>query len=107
MDPRQVAAKDKRQYVVEAILRYERPTKGKARSNYKFLIKWLGWPEEEATWEPYDNVKNNAILHKFLRENNMDEMIPRHLQAVRTAPDGGVWELWNLGWKAGHRPDGE
>lgn len=77
MDPRQVAAKDKRQYVVEAILNFERPAKGKERSNYKFLVKWMGWPKEEATWEPYDNVKNNAILHKFLREHNMSEMIPR------------------------------
>jgi chromobox protein 1/chromobox protein 3 len=23
-----------------------------------YKIKWAGWPEEESTWEPLDNLKN-------------------------------------------------
>eukprot|EP01033_Poteriospumella_lacustris_P015126 gene15126-10825_t len=77
MDPKLVAAKDKRQYVVETIVDFKRPAKGKARSNYSFLVKWLGWPVADATWEPYDHVKNNAIFHKFCQENGLEDLIPR------------------------------
>jgi hypothetical protein len=39
-------------YLVESILK-ERKVKGKKQ----VLVKWLGYPESEATWEPYENLK--------------------------------------------------
>ena len=26
----------------------------------EYLVQWEGYPDEEATWEPYDNIKGTA-----------------------------------------------
>ncbi|KAF2647070.1 hypothetical protein K491DRAFT_553316, partial [Lophiostoma macrostomum CBS 122681] len=41
------------QYKVEGILTHKGQP-GKLR----YLIKWLGWPVEESTWEPESNLDN-------------------------------------------------
>ena len=28
----------------------------------KYLVKWLGYPVEENTWEPWQNLTNVALL---------------------------------------------
>ena len=41
-----------------------------------FNVKWKGYLEP--TMEPYENLKNNIQLHKFLLQNNMDYLIPSY-----------------------------
>ena len=43
-----VIVEEEPMYIVESILDQ------KTIKNKKyFLVKWVGWPEESATWEPY------------------------------------------------------
>lgn len=48
----------------------------KKSKNKIFKVKWKGYLEP--TMEPYENLKNNVQLHKFLLQNNMDYLIPSH-----------------------------
>ena len=44
-----------------------------ARAEY--LVMWRGFPEDEATWEPYENLKGTAeeALRKFHLQNPFAE----------------------------------
>ena len=44
-------------YEVERIL--EKKGTGK---RLRYLVKWIGWPEEDNTWEPVDNLTNAKDL---------------------------------------------
>mmetsp|Transcript_56302 Transcript_56302/g.134207 ORF Transcript_56302/g.134207 Transcript_56302/m.134207 type:complete len:623 (+) Transcript_56302:46-1914(+) len=44
------------EYEVEEILRYRRLEDGEEF----FLVKWLGFPQEEATWEPANHMNENC-----------------------------------------------
>ena len=49
------------EYEVEDIL-----DKRKFRKGHQYLVKWVGYPKEDSTWEPLSNLKNaNDILKRF------------------------------------------
>ena len=74
-DPKAVAMHDQQLYAVEAI----RDHKGNRnqRSRLTFLVKWLGYPDSANTWEPWANLRNNRVLHTYLREHGMASLIPK------------------------------
>jgi hypothetical protein len=81
-DPKAVAYKDQQLFEVERILRH----KGTAtrRSQMTFHVKWLGYDKEsDKTWEKWDTVKNNAVLHVYLREHKMAKLIPPRFQLAQ------------------------
>jgi len=49
-------------YIVEELLR-QRHRNGKR----EFLVKWHGWPESEATWEPESNIKQVSHFKSLLK----------------------------------------
>ena len=46
-------------YLVEDIL-----AKEKIQGKWKFLVKWKGFPKEEATWEPIKNLETVKVMVK-------------------------------------------
>ena len=48
---------DHLEYEVEVILDVKKVGQG-----VKYLVKWLGYPVEENTWEPWWNLTNVALL---------------------------------------------
>ncbi len=50
-------------YAVESILKH----KGDNPSNYQFLVKWVGYPHSENTWEPMSNFQDREIITKYFK----------------------------------------
>ena len=53
-------------YQVQRISKYRGDPK-KAKSQLFFLVHWVGF--EEATWEPWANIRRTAQLHNYLRNH--------------------------------------
>ena len=74
--PRDVALKDfKDQFLVEAILDYS--GRWNRIGTLMFKVKWLG--DEEPTWEPWNNVRDNEVLHDFLRKQKQEWLVPKKI----------------------------
>lgn len=74
IDPRLVALADTQHFEVEQILAHR--GEGNKRSEYEFKVRWVGLSAEDDTWEPWENVRNNAILHQYLAAHRMKRFIP-------------------------------
>ena len=74
-DPLAIAAKDYEEEPVEAILAHQGNPKRK--TSMDFLVRWLGYDESEDLWLPWSALQNNAALHKYLKANNMEKLIPK------------------------------
>ena len=71
-NPLDVARRDHMEYFVEDILDH----RGKhQRTHIEFLVKWLNYPSDKKTWEPYSNLRDVVKLHDYLRHNNMTNLI--------------------------------
>ena len=46
-------------YIIEKIL-----DRKKVKDKYQYLIKWQGYPEEDCTWEPIENLQYSLELVK-------------------------------------------
>lgn len=56
-------------YVVEKILEKKR-----VAGELLYLIKWVGWPKSQATWEPVRNLKNvQWMIDEFEQNSNGSE----------------------------------
>ena len=55
---------------VERILQQRRLPKERGHA-YEYLVKWVGWPLETATWEPESNLTScHALLEQFRSDNS-------------------------------------
>ena len=66
VDPVAIAAKDKREYIVEAIREHVpvyQPSKNKP--TLEFLVKWRGFPESENSWVPWQDLTNNLQCLRY------------------------------------------
>ncbi len=50
------------EYIVEKILDKQKGTNGKML----YLIKWLGYPDSQNTWQSYSDIKNTQAYKDFL-----------------------------------------
>lgn len=69
-----IASRDKKLWIVEKIIRHRGSPKHKTAM--QFIVKWNGFPDEANTEEPWENVKDCEPLHQYLRDQNMENIIP-------------------------------
>ena len=74
-DPQDVARHDYLEFFVENILDHRGNLK--LKSTIEFHIKWLGYPEVENSWEPYSNLRDLDILHDYLKQHKLSQLIPK------------------------------
>jgi transposase InsO family protein len=74
-NPVDVARKDYLEFFIEAIVKHS-GTKQSKKSHLKFYIKWLGYDDDQNTWEPYSNVRDMTVCHAYLRSHGMANHIP-------------------------------
>ena len=77
IDPAFIALGDNQARIVEKILRFscKRNKQGTIlKRTLRFLVKLSGVQEPE--WFVYDDLRNNEVLHTYLREEGLDELIP-------------------------------
>ena len=68
-DPVAVAAEDKREFPVEAILDHEVKGNGKQLSQWSFLVRWRHCEPHDDMWLPYREVKDLEALDNYLDSN--------------------------------------
>ena len=78
INPQEIATKDKEVYLVEAITEHKGARSRPAQMT--FLVKWIGFPEP--TWQPWEDVRDNIVLHNYLRNNNLTSLIPKRFRNV-------------------------
>lgn len=73
-NPRDVALRDTADsYVVENIVKHSGELQ--VKKDLIFTVKWVGY--EELTEEPWSNVRDNAVLHEYLRSIGKSQFIPK------------------------------
>jgi hypothetical protein len=75
ISPATIAARDRREFLVESILDHDPPNP--TRNNGKFKVRWAGYDESSDTWEPLENLLDNEFFHDYCYDNNMMHLIPR------------------------------
>ena len=73
-NPTDVSRKDYLEFFIETVLAHTGDSK--RLSSLQFKIKWLGYDETYNSWEPWSNLREMEILHKYLILNNMRSLIP-------------------------------
>ena len=85
VDPENIALRDAEEYKIERIIDDtidERP-----KRQWTFKVRWLGYDESEDTWSSWDDLKDVAALHTYLRENGHGSAIPKsHQQLMDRKP---------------------
>ena len=57
---------DDEEYEVEKILDVK-----KIKGKKYYLVKWMGYSDEESTWEPEDNLNCEELIRKFHEERKL------------------------------------
>ena len=40
------------------------------------MVKWVGYDDAENLWLPWSELRNNPILHEYLRNKGMSNLVP-------------------------------
>ena len=77
-DPLDVARKDYLEFFIEKVLGIKGDIK--KLKTLEFQIKWLGYDDTHNSWEPWANIRTVAIVHEYLRTNNLGKIIPKQFR---------------------------
>lgn len=75
-DPMEVARSDKQLFIVDAIISHT--GKPKLKSHMTFKVKWQGYEGHTDEYQdlPWSELRNNSVLHDYLRTHGMATLIP-------------------------------
>jgi hypothetical protein len=73
-DARKISMVDKDEFLVEEIISHKGDIGRK--TSLEFLVKWAGYGSEYNTLEPWSNLRNNSVLHDYLRKNGLGRLVP-------------------------------
>ena len=73
-NPQDIARRDRMEFFIKKILNH-RGTIQK-RNDLKFLVWWVGYSDSGDTWESYSALRNSIPLHLYLRDKNLEQLIP-------------------------------
>lgn len=79
VNPTDIARRDYLEFFIEDILAME----GNIRvvGTLKFHVKWLNYPHDRNTWEPWKNMRDAEKVHEFLIAKNLKHLIPSKFAA--------------------------
>jgi hypothetical protein len=79
VDPTDIARRDYLEFFIEDILNME----GNIHklSTLSFHVKWLNYPHENNTWEPWKHMRKAEKVHEFLIQKNLKHLIPKEFIA--------------------------
>lgn len=75
LNPANEAMKDKDVYEVASILGHKGTFK--VKSTLHFHVMWRGYDVGDATWEPWEHLRHNSVLHAYLRKIGRESHIPK------------------------------
>jgi hypothetical protein len=78
VDPRLIANKDQQFFDVEFIVNHKGNVKRK--SELTFLVRWKGYAPSDDSWVKWEDLRNNFVLHKYLREHHLTNLIPKQFR---------------------------
>jgi hypothetical protein len=73
-DPTDVARHDYLEFFVERVI--SMTVNPKKLNSLSFMIKWVGYDVTHNSEEPWSNLRDLAILHTYLTENGLRNIIP-------------------------------
>jgi hypothetical protein len=73
-DAKRISMVDREEFLVEEILAHR--GNDKRKTSLEFLVKWQGYSDENNSWEPWNNLKDNSFLHDYLRKHGLSRLIP-------------------------------
>jgi hypothetical protein len=72
--PDEVARRDRGEFLVEKIVGHVgNPTKP---GTMRFKVRWLGYTEQDDSWLPWKELKNNYCLHHYLQSVRLGDLVP-------------------------------
>ena len=75
IDAQTSALLDRDEYIVDSVVTH----RGNARkvSSLQFLIRWHNYSSAHDSWEPWAEMKKVSVVHDYLEQNNMSNIIPQ------------------------------
>ena len=55
------------------------------KGKQEFLVKWEGYDSDENTWEPYNNLKDNAQFKAYQKKMKSKNVVPKSAAKVSSA----------------------
>jgi hypothetical protein len=92
-DPIVVARLDARELLIQEVLEHEEiidpanmevsSRKRGKRGDMWFLVRWVGHPTSEDSWERFSSIRDTEALHAYLVRNRMTSYIPQKFKAPK------------------------
>ena len=75
VDPAVVAQTDSQEFEVENIVSHAGdPNK---KGSLDFLVKWAGYDDSQNTYVPWKELRNNPVLHEYLKTHGLKKLVPQ------------------------------